>query len=97
MAAAKLTTCSGPDERGEWKEWRGDLQSVSRVKKKLLGSSLDGSGEDKGGERAAGAAGDEKASGGKRWNGPLNMAGSKDRLAKRSASPRAMLGVDGKA
>ena len=33
----------------------------------------------------------------KSWRAPLNIAGSKDRLAKRSASPRAMLGVAGKA
>jgi hypothetical protein len=63
---------------------------VSRFKRKLLGSSLDGSREDED-KRAAGAAGDAGAV------APLNIAGSKDRLAKRSASPRAMLGVDGKA
>lgn len=34
---------------------------------------------------------------GKDWGTPLNIPGSKDRPAKRSASPRAMLGVDGRA
>ena len=67
---------------------------MSRFKRKLLGSSLDASSEDKEGKRAAAAA---ETSGSKRRCAPLNMEGSKDNPAKRSASPRAMLGVDGRA
>lgn len=70
----------------------GHLQSVSRFKRKLLGSSLETSGKEMDGKRAAAGT-----SGSKRWRAPLNMDGSKDRPAKRSASPRAMLGVDGRA
>lgn len=50
MAAAKLT--KRLDERGGRSERRGDLQSVSRFKRKLLGSSLDGSRGEKGDQRA---------------------------------------------
>ena len=79
---------------------------MSRFKRKLLGSSLDGSRGDKGDKRAGGDAGGNAGrdvdgnagtSRSKDWRAPLNIPGSKDRPAKRSASPRAMLGVDGRA
>ena len=70
---------------------RGHLQSVSRFKRKLLGSSLETSRENNDDKGAARVCGD------RRWCAPLNREGSKDSPAKRSASPRAMLGVDGRA
>ena len=92
IAAARLTRRR---DKGRGREERGgNLRSVSRLKRKLFGSSLDGSGDEDEDERAAAGTRESKRGGAR---APLNIAGSKDNPAKRSASPRAMLGVAGRA